>query len=83
MLVRENMVRTLGGLGQPALYTSALSGTKKLVQSYVSELVACIDSVSYARNLPITTREQVLADSRQAYGRSALLLSGGLGMGES
>ena len=81
MLLRENMVRGVGGIGEPTLYAHALSGTKRLVCSYAEELVACVDAVAFAMSLSISARERFLADSRQAYGRSALLLSGGLGMG--
>ena len=81
MLLRENMVRSLGGLGQPTLFTYSLSGTKRLVQAYVNEIVDCINAISLSVALPLHLREQFLADSRQAYGRSALMLSGGLGMG--
>ena len=36
MLMRENMVRNLGGLGNPGLFSHALSGTKRLVQVFSS-----------------------------------------------
>ena len=32
MLLRENMVRGIGGICEPSLYSWSLSGTKKLIQ---------------------------------------------------
>lgn len=83
MLVRENLDRGLAGLGNPLLYTHCTTGTKNLIEEYVAEMVLQLERLAAAPGdvadlIPI---ERSLADGRQAYGRTALLLSGGLSFG--
>lgn len=79
--LRENLFRNLGSLSDPRLFNRCTVGTKKLVGSYLKEVVDTIDSIADSPLLSIDEREHFLADSRQAYGRTALLLSGGAAMG--
>lgn len=81
MTVRENLSRNLGGLGNPGLYNTCMLGTKRLVDQYLDEVEASIDNIVKARALSLAEKEHFFADSRQAYGRSALLLSGGASLG--
>lgn len=81
MQVRENLSRNIGGLGNPSLYNTCMLGTKRLVDQYLDDVEASIDSIVKARALSLAEKEQFFADSRQAYGRSALLLSGGASLG--
>jgi len=84
MLLRENLDRGLAGLGNPLLYNHCATGTKHLIEEYISEMVLQLETLAAtpgdvaADLLPI---ERSLADGRQAYGRTALLLSGGLSFG--
>lgn len=81
--LRENLSRNIGGIGHPALYSQCLVGTKKLIDQYLEEVILNIDAIAATPTLSLADKEQFLADSRQAYGRSALLLSGGASLGKS
>ncbi len=82
-LVRENLDRGVAGLGNPLLYTHCHVGTKALIEEYIDEMCCQLRTLAstpggYEVLAPI---ERALADGRQAYGRSALMLSGGLSFG--
>jgi len=88
-----NLMFTLrGGISRPqygmlheGLFSKALSGTKVLVENYLDTVQKCLQLICDAD----TTNEQICTDtklaffneSRHAFGRSALLLSGGASMG--
>ncbi len=78
----ENMVRNIGGIGNTQLYNHAHSGTKILIEKYLATVASAIHMVGDASAMPLDAREQFVANLRQAYGRSALILSHGLGLGE-
>ena len=83
LLIRTSLARGLGGMGNPSLYRGCWVGTKNLIEEYI-QLVLNILSL-----LLDTTRKrggswidpnhllQQVLQTRQAFGRSALLLSGG------
>ncbi|KAL2353039.1 triacylglycerol lipase [Cryomyces antarcticus] len=86
-LIRTSLTRGLGGMGDLRLYKHSHIGTKSLIERYIASakntLRALLD-VSAKDDGGLDPRyvlEQMLA-ARQAFGRSALLLSGGgtLGM---
>lgn len=86
-LVRTALTRDLGGMGNIRLYKHSHIGTKDLIEAYISSALATLDAL-----LDVSAKckcdaleskfilEQVLF-SRQAFGRSALLLSGGATFG--
>ncbi|KAL8947868.1 MAG: hypothetical protein Q9222_005895 [Ikaeria aurantiellina] len=86
-LVRTALTRDLGDMGNIRLYKHSHVGTKDLIERYISSALATLDAL-----LDVSARckcdgleskyilEQVLF-SRQAFGRSALLLSGGATFG--
>jgi NTE family protein len=81
--LNEGVHGNMGGMGTPALYTKARSGTKNLISSYVQELVAAIDDFERIDESEIDYREK-LACLRRAtgcFGRSALMLSGAGSLG--
>lgn len=86
-LVRTALSRDLGGMGNIALYRHSHIGTKDLIERYIDSTVDTIRSLveTSKHALPdgLETKdilEQVVY-ARQAFGRSALLLSGGATFG--
>ena len=82
-LVRTALTRNLGGMGNNRLYTHAYSGTKVLIERYIQSALQAIDTLLVTTDTdstaPMDSRhllEQLLL-ARQAFGRSALLPSGG------
>ncbi|KAL8995533.1 MAG: hypothetical protein Q9188_006782 [Gyalolechia gomerana] len=86
-LVRTALTRNLGDMGNIKLYKHSHIGTKDLIEAYISSAFATLDAL-----LDVSAKckcdaleskfilEQVLF-ARQAFGRSALLLSGGATFG--
>ncbi|KAI4175970.1 MAG: hypothetical protein LQ343_001252 [Gyalolechia ehrenbergii] len=86
-LVRTALTRNLGDMGNIKLYKHSHIGTKDLIDAYISSALATLDAL-----LDVSAKckcdaleskfilEQVLF-ARQAFGRSALLLSGGATFG--
>lgn len=80
--LNEGLHGNLEGIGSPALYHRAKTGTKHLVDSYndiVNESLLAIAGASPSR---ISRRKKIDFFRRAAhcYGRSALMLSGGAGL---
>ena len=83
-LLRSGLVRNLGNITTPRLYNRAYAGTKVLIEDYVSQVALAIE---YVAALPTTQEYQngwtsqakldLLHDTRQAFGRSTLVLQGG------
>ncbi|KAL8802335.1 MAG: hypothetical protein Q9223_003115 [Gallowayella weberi] len=86
-LVRTSLTRNLADMGNIRLYKHSHIGTKDLIERYISSALAMLDAL-----VDVSAKckcdgmeskyilEQVLF-SRQAFGRSALLLSGGATFG--
>ncbi|EGG16995.1 alpha-beta hydrolase family esterase [Cavenderia fasciculata] len=74
--LREGLLRNLGGMGNAALFQESHVGTKYVIEEYVQEVVKQLNYIAY--NVP---KDRVSLDffyeTRQSFGRSALLLSGG------
>ncbi|KFY45218.1 hypothetical protein V494_01077 [Pseudogymnoascus sp. VKM F-4513 (FW-928)] len=86
-LVRTSLSRGLGGMGNVELYQHSHVGTKDLIESYIDATIETIQKLARTEEkaLPagLDTKdlmEQVVL-ARQAFGRSALLLSGGATLG--
>ncbi|KAN0092005.1 patatin domain containing protein [Hyaloscypha variabilis] len=86
-LVRTALARDLGGMGNRALYKHSHIGTKDLIERYIDSTIdtirALVDTSKYSLPDGPETKdilEQVVY-ARQAFGRSALLLSGGATFG--
>jgi TAG lipase/steryl ester hydrolase/phospholipase A2/LPA acyltransferase len=85
-LIRTDLGRDVAGIGNPKLYDHCRIGTKKLIEKYVTTAVNTIESA-----MRLAARERrghdaievrnIVVETRQAYGRTALLLSGGGTMG--
>ena len=86
-LVRTALTRDLGDMGNLKMYKHSHIGTKDLVERYITSTLETLDALldvsAKARCDGMESKyilEQVLS-SRQAFGRSALLLSGGATFG--
>lgn len=84
VLVRTSLTRGLGHMGQLRLYKHSHIGTKKLIERYIDsaqQTVAALIDVAKKQGpqCPIHPHELLrqLNNTRQAFGRTALLLSGG------
>lgn len=86
-LVRTSLTRNLGDMGNLKLYKHTHIGTKDLIERYITSametLEALLDVSAKCKCDGLESKyilEQVLS-TRQAFGRSALLLSGGATFG--
>lgn len=85
-LIRTELGRDVAGIGNPKLYDHCRIGTKKLIEKYVR---TAVDTIESAMRLAARERhghealevQKLVVETRQAYGRTALLLSGGGTMG--
>ncbi|KAF2279492.1 putative patatin-like serine hydrolase [Westerdykella ornata] len=83
-LLRSGLVRNLGNITSPRLFNRAYAGTKLLIEDYVTQVALAIDYLasyptSHSSDTGLTNqaRLDVLHDTRQAFGRSCLVLQGG------
>jgi len=77
-------VRNLGNITAPRLFNRAYAGTKLLIEDYITQVALAIE---YVTTLPTTpslesgftsqAKLDLLHDTRQAFGRSTLVLQGG------
>lgn len=82
--IRSGMVRNLGGVMSPRLYSQAFSGTKFLIDEYINKLADIVkklrhssDHPLFASIMPQQNLIDFVHDSRQACGRTCLVLEGG------
>ena len=81
--LREELHGNLGNMANPALYDVALTGTKRLVEVFLDEVVGALDFVCDGEFPDVAAADKVAFFRRaaQSFGRSALLLSGGATLG--
>ncbi|KAG4444393.1 hypothetical protein IFR05_000158 [Cadophora sp. M221] len=86
-LVRTALARDLGGMGNIRLYKHSHIGTKDLIERYIDSTLDTIRSlvekskISLPDGLETKDILEQVVYARQAFGRSALLLSGGATFG--
>ena len=83
-LLRSGLVRNLGNITTPRLFNRAYAGTKLLIEEYITQVALAIE---YVTSLPTAQSSEqgwtsqakldLLHDTRQAFGRSTLVLQGG------
>lgn len=80
--LNEGIHGNMGGMGNPPLYTQAKSGTKTLIDDYVSCLVNALCFIRDCPESDISHADKLHFFQRagRCYGRSALLMSGGAGL---
>lgn len=83
-LLRSGLVRNLGNITAPRLFNRAYAGTKLLIEDYVTQVALAVEYVTsyptspgFEGGLTNQAKMDVLHDTRQAFGRSALVLQGG------
>ncbi|ORY86201.1 putative esterase of the alpha-beta hydrolase superfamily, partial [Protomyces lactucae-debilis] len=85
-LLRTTLSRQLGDMGNPKLYAYTHTGTKFLIEEYIEEVRGCfyylMEQVKLRPDIDTRSVLNALLKTRQSFGRTALLLSGGgtLGM---
>ncbi|KAL2814286.1 acyl transferase/acyl hydrolase/lysophospholipase [Aspergillus granulosus] len=86
-LIRTSLSRDLGGMSNAALYKHTHFGTKDLIDRYITaavETIASLVEVSGGNRCDAAESRYILDQllaARQAFGRSALLFSGGATFG--
>eukprot|EP01125_Pyxidicula_operculata_P006169 TRINITY_DN2151_c0_g1_i2.p2 TRINITY_DN2151_c0_g1~~TRINITY_DN2151_c0_g1_i2.p2 ORF type:complete len:402 (-),score=58.45 TRINITY_DN2151_c0_g1_i2:2126-3331(-) len=68
-------------MGNPGLYSRVHVGTKKLIEDYVSTVLVALETVLNDPVFPLHDKFEFFWATRQAFGRSALMLSGGASFG--
>ncbi|KZF26452.1 hypothetical protein L228DRAFT_257889 [Xylona heveae TC161] len=83
-LLRSGLVRNLGNISAPRLFNRAYAGTKLLIEDYITQVALAIEYVTalptssgHEGGLTSQAKLDLLHDTRQAFGRSALVLQGG------
>ncbi|MCJ1357853.1 MAG: hypothetical protein MMC33_007849 [Icmadophila ericetorum] len=83
-LLRSGLVRNLGNITAPRLFNRAYAGTKLLIEDYITQVALAIQYVtampttqSYQSGWTSQAKLDLLHDTRQAFGRSTLVLQGG------
>lgn len=88
-LLRSGLVRNLGNISAPRLYNRAFAGTKLLIEDYITQVAQAIADVTNLVTSPgadgsgvipgfsSQAKLDLLHDTRQAFGRSTLVLQGG------
>lgn len=80
-LVRSSLSRNMGNIGDPRLYLKTFFGTKSLIEDYISECERAIAALVDCPDIDLRTRIYNLTETRRAFGRTALVLSGGSTLG--
>ena len=83
-LLRSGLVRNLGNITSPKLFIHAYAGTKLLIDDYITQVALSIQYVTALQTAPThdsgftsQAKLELLHDTRQAFGRTTLLLQGG------
>ena len=87
-LLRSGLVRNLGNITTPKLFNRAYAGTKLLIEEYITQVALAIEYVTslptnqgYQSGWTSQAKLDLLHDTRQAFGRSTLVLQGGAMVG--
>lgn len=81
--LHEGLHGNLGNMANPQLYTRCRVGTKFLVEDYVREISSALDFLCEYRgdDFPAPAKIRFFRRTGRAFGRSALMLSGGATLG--
>ncbi|KAF9920230.1 hypothetical protein FBU30_009976 [Linnemannia zychae] len=82
-LLRTSLSRNLGNVGRPQLYAETIIGTKRLIEDYNEEVIRQLNIIcdTECDDFSMAAKLEFFTHTRQAFGRTALLLSGGATMG--
>ena len=81
--LRSNLVKNLYSTNNPLLYHRSHFGTKYLIEDFENEIISSLKYIyKYNEKLfPLYKKIEFFSETRHAYGRTALLLSGGASFG--
>ncbi len=81
--LRSNLLKNLYSTNNPELYHHTNYGTKYLIEKLESQIEESLNFIyKYDENkFPLSKKLEFYSESRHAYGRTALLLSGGASFG--
>ncbi|MCH8498957.1 MAG: DUF3336 domain-containing protein [Marinobacter sp.] len=80
--LNEGIHGNMSGMGRPILYDQCMTGTKHLIDDYVSLIVDSLRAIASCPDAAVSRAHKVdfLRRASHCYGRSALMLSGGAGL---
>ncbi|KAK8048580.1 triacylglycerol lipase [Apiospora phragmitis] len=76
-LVQSGLVRNLGNITHPRLFNRSFAGTKYLIEEYIAQVAGSIEDINHSTDLGTQRKLDFLHDTRQAFGRTTLVLQGG------
>lgn len=89
-LIRSGLVRNLGNITSPKLYNRSFAGTKYVIEEYIAQVSGAVEDINQRSGsfdshgnsnalLTLSTQRKLdfLHDTRQAFGRTTLVLQGG------
>ncbi|MBZ2168060.1 DUF3336 domain-containing protein [Marinobacter sp. F4216] len=81
-VLNEGIHGNMSGMGRPILYNYALTGTKQVIDDYVSAIAEALRVLANApaRKISIQQKVDFFRRASHCYGRSSLMLSGGAGL---
>lgn len=76
--LNEGIHGNMGGMGKAGLYGHALSGTKRLIEKYIEDIVDTLDVIANDTSGEISDEEKLefFRRASHCYGRSAFMMSG-------
>ncbi|KNC96423.1 hypothetical protein, variant [Spizellomyces punctatus DAOM BR117] len=82
-LLRSGLLRNLGGIGDPRLFSRSYLGTKSLIEDYLNQVVTQLQYIQRNDFEVLSPQQKVefFHDTRQSFGNTALLLEGGATFG--
>ncbi|KAI8105434.1 hypothetical protein M9434_000020 [Picochlorum sp. BPE23] len=75
-VVRADLIRNMGNIADASLHCR-LSSVPRPIQEYILQVKYCLRDISSAASVPVEERLAFLRETRHAFGRTALVLSGG------
>ena len=78
--LRDDLVRRLGNMQDTAIY-DYYGKIPEPIGEYITEVQRCLRHISFSENLSDEQKLNFLQETRHAFGRTALLLSGGGSLG--
>lgn len=81
--LRQGLHWNLGNSANAALYSYAYVGTKRLIETYLAEVVSALQFIADGQfpELPADEKLRFFRETTASFGRSALMLSGGATLG--
>lgn len=81
--INEGLHGNLGRIANPLLYQQCYFGTKKLIDEYLEEVCTCLQWIRETDfpNFTLVQKLEFFERTHQAFGHSALMLSGGAALG--